>query len=333
MVVFGPVPSRRLGRSLGINNIPPKHCSYSCLYCQVGATQATEIEPRAFFDPEDLFDRVVERLDNLGQSHEPVDYLTFVPDGEPTLDAGLGRAIERLRALNIKIAVISNASLINRPEVRDRLKSADWVSLKIDTVDAARWSIINRPDSKLDFDELLSGMQAFRNEFKGTLVTETMLLEGINTEQASIKRLGAFLRKLSPATVYLAIPTRPTADRHVRAPEPATLNRIYQSVGEFVPHVELLTDYEGDAFASTGNFADDILSITGVHPMREDAVASLLNRCGADWSAVRQLLVNGMLAETEYRGHRFYLRSRVLRSGDMPFLASCQNFQGNNDAG
>ncbi len=308
MFVFGPVPSRRLGRSLGINNIPPKHCSYSCLYCQVGPTKATEIQPRTFYKPEDVLNAVELHLEKLQAQNETVDYLTLVPDGEPTLDAHLGKTLELLRSLNIKMAVISNASLIWRPEVRQMLRMVDWVSLKLDSVDASVWRIINRPCEGLELDTILSGMLTFANEFKGTLATETMLLEGINTEQASIERLATFLQKLAPDKVYLAIPTRPTTDSSVRVPDAATLNRIYQTVSQTMPNVELLTGYEGDAFASTGNFVDDLLAITAVHPLRRDAVLTLLKKTGRDWNAVQHLMDQGMLREIEYQGHYFYLR-------------------------
>jgi wyosine [tRNA(Phe)-imidazoG37] synthetase (radical SAM superfamily) len=119
--------------------------------------------------------------------------LTFVPDGEPTLDVGLGKTIELLRGLDIKIAVISNASLIWQPKVREILKMADWVSLKVDSVDAPVWRRINRPCEGLELNHILSGMSAFADEFKGILATETMLLEGINTEHDSVERLAAFL--------------------------------------------------------------------------------------------------------------------------------------------
>jgi wyosine [tRNA(Phe)-imidazoG37] synthetase (radical SAM superfamily) len=105
-IAFGPVPSRRLGRSLGINNIPPKSCSYSCLYCQVGATRGQLIEPQVFYAPENIYQEVSEQLQKAHHSDEPIDYLTFVPDGEPTLDINLGKAIDLLRPLNIPIAVI-----------------------------------------------------------------------------------------------------------------------------------------------------------------------------------------------------------------------------------
>lgn len=308
MLVFGPVPSRRLGRSLGINNIPPKHCSYSCLYCQVGPTKATEAQPRAFYSPETVFDAVEQHLEKLKARKETVDYLTFVPDGEPTLDANLGKTIELLRGLNIKIAVISNASLIWQNQVREILKMADWVSLKVDSVDASVWRRINRPCEGLELDDILSGMLAFAADFKGTLATETMLLEGINTADDSIERLTAFLQRLAPGKIYLAIPTRPTADSSVRAPGAETLNRIYQCVSRIMPDVELLTGYEGDVFASTGNFTEDILAITAVHPMRKDAVLKLLAKAGQKWSTVQRLLDSGKLREIEYQGNYFYIR-------------------------
>jgi len=105
MLIFGPVPSRRLGRSLGINNIPPKSCTYSCVYCQVGPTARTEVVPRAFYAPARIVREVKRHLSRLRERGERVDYLTFVPDGEPTLDDQLGETIERLRPLGIPIAV------------------------------------------------------------------------------------------------------------------------------------------------------------------------------------------------------------------------------------
>lgn len=310
MLVFGPVPSRRLGSSLGINNIPPKHCSYSCLYCQVGPTSVTEIKPHVFYKPAAIFDAVERHLVKLKPENPKIDYLTFVPDGEPTLDACLGKAIGLLRRLKIKIAVISNASLIWQAQVRDMLMLADWVSLKVDSVDEAIWRRINQPDRRLNLDDILSGMLAFRREFKGTLASETMLLQGINTDTDTdaIERLGKFLSELAPDQIYLAIPTRPTADSSVRAADAETVNRIYQTLSQNLTGIELLTGYEGDGFGSTGHFVDDLLAISAVHPLRKDALLKLMAKTGADWRAVQTLLDNGMLREIEYQGHYFYLR-------------------------
>ncbi|MBC7260626.1 MAG: radical SAM protein, partial [Chloroflexi bacterium] len=127
MIAFGPVPSRRLGRSLGINNIPPKICTYSCVYCQLGRTLNMQIRRQSFYAPDEILWDVRSKVEHVREAGESIDYLTFVPDGEPTLDLHLGRAIELLRSLGIKIAVISNASLIWQEDVREDLMKADWV--------------------------------------------------------------------------------------------------------------------------------------------------------------------------------------------------------------
>ena len=171
-LIFGPVPSRRLGRSLGINNIPPKVCSYSCVYCQLGPTHTTEIVPRVFYTPDHLFEAVKKHLTQAGKNGAQVDYLTFVPDGEPSLDSRLSETIQRLRPLGIPIAIISNASLIWRDDVRKTLAMADWVSLKVDAVDETLWRRINRPHSSLDHHAILDGMLTFAGEYNGMLVTE-----------------------------------------------------------------------------------------------------------------------------------------------------------------
>lgn len=178
MIAYGPVPSRRLGRSLGINNIPSKACTYACAYCQVGRTTDMSMERREFYPPKKLIAAVAARLTEVKRLSEPVDFLSFVPDGEPTLDVNLGREIEALRQFGRPVAVITNATLLGLPDVRKELATADWVSLKVDTVDEETWHKLNRPRRTLDFFPLQDGMRAFRRMFTGTLVTETMLVAG-----------------------------------------------------------------------------------------------------------------------------------------------------------
>ncbi len=309
MIVFGPVPSRRLGRSLGINNIPPKCCSYSCIYCQVGPTKTTEIEPRVFYQPEHIFNEVKTSVMNLLEQNETIDYLTFVPDGEPTLDINLSKTIELLRDLDIKIAIITNSSLIWRKKVRETLQLADWVSLKVDSVNESLWRQINQPDTHLRLQEIMSEMLSFAKDFDGFLATETMLLEGKNTDDTHIASLVEFLQQLAPDKAYLAIPTRPTTEQGIYAPGADRLNHIYQTVKQGISEVELLTGYEGNAFASSGNPVKDILAITAVHPMRKEAVQTLLNKTETQWNIVRDLIEQNELREIEYNGNTFYLRA------------------------
>jgi wyosine [tRNA(Phe)-imidazoG37] synthetase (radical SAM superfamily) len=308
MITFGPVPSRRLGRSLGINNIPPKLCSYSCVYCQVGRTLNIQVERRAFYEPEKIIEEALDRVKKAKEIGEEIDYLTFVPDGEPTLDVNIGRTIELLKPLGIKIAVITNGSLIWREDVRDELMKADWVSLKVDSTIEKIWRKTNRPHKSLQLDAILDGMLEFKKTYHGELVTETMLAKGMNDGDENLIAVAGFLSRLQPVRAYLSIPTRPPAEKRVHSPDEEVINKAYQILSKQADQVEYLIGYEGDAFAFTGNTEEDLLSITAVHPMREEAVKEFLLKAGANWSVVQQLVNQDRLIDTEYEGQKFYMR-------------------------
>ncbi len=308
-IIFGPVPSRRLGRSLGINNIPPKTCTYSCIYCQLGTTIKMQVERQAFYEPEDILRIVQDKIKETKKSEKTIDYLTFVPDGEPTLDVNLGQEIDMLKPLDIPIAVITNSSLIWQEKVRDDLRGADWVSLKVDAVEETVWRRVDRPYRELELRSILDGAVDFAHSFQGKFTTETMLVGNVNDSEKDISRIANFLARLQPAIAYLAIPTRPPAEEWAQPPGEDIITRAYQILKEKVEHVEYLIGYEGDAFAFTGNIEEDLLSITAVHPMREDAVEALLKRSGADWEVVDQLVAHHQLVEAEYGGRKFYLRN------------------------
>ncbi len=180
MITFGPVPSRRLGRSLGINNIPPKGCTYSCVYCQLGRTKKMEVDLRAFYDPEEMRKNIAEKIKLADSSGEPIDFLTYVSDGEPSLDIHLGQEIELIQPFDVPIAVITNSSLIWRDSVKESLNKADWVSLKIDSVEEDIWRKIDRPHRSLELQKILDGIIEFSRYFKCKLVTEPMLLHELN---------------------------------------------------------------------------------------------------------------------------------------------------------
>ena len=307
-IIYGPVPSRRLGHSLGINNIPPKMCSYSCIYCQLGKTVNMQVERQTFYEPSEIAHSVREKVKQVRERGEPIDYLTFVPDGEPTLDANLGKEIELLNSLDIKIAVITNASLIWREDVRQDLQKADWVSLKVDTVSKEIWHRINRPQKSLNLEVILDGMLKFADAFEGTLTTESMLIQGINDNSKEIERVANFLAGLKPDKAYLAIPTRPPAVTTVTAASEQVINMAYQIFSKKLSNVEYLIGYEGNAFAFTGNVEDDLLSITSVHPMREEAVVEFLRKAGTGWGVVKKLIEDGSLVVVEYGGKKFYMR-------------------------
>lgn len=307
-IAFGPVPSRRLGHSLGINNIPAKHCSYSCVYCQVGATRSPEIIPRAFYSPAQILQEVQERVDAVRSRNEPIDYLTFVPDGEPTLDITLGAAIDALRPLGLPIAVISNASLIWRPEVRDALQRADWVSVKVDSVDESLWRRINRPHPDLALADILDGIRAFSRSYRGMLVSETMLVAGINDTEEALAATAGFLRGAGINHSYLSVPLRPPAVVGVRVPDEQAIARAWEIFSAAGLAAELLTESEGDAFAFSGELRKDILAITAVHPLRESALHALVEKSGASMTEVDALIDAGELKAVTHAGEIFYVR-------------------------
>jgi wyosine [tRNA(Phe)-imidazoG37] synthetase (radical SAM superfamily) len=312
-LAFGPVPSRRLGRSLGINNIPPKACSYSCVYCQVGRTEHKEIQPREFFKPEVILNAVQTHVSKLQKAGEKIDYLTFVPDGEPTLDIHLAEIIEKLRPLGIKIAVISNGSLIWREDVQHALNQADWVSLKVDSVIEPVWRAINRPHPDIKLSIILDGMRQFAARYKdfqntGLLNTETMMVAGLNDKPELLAAVADFVSELQPDNAYLSVPTRPPAESDVHAPGEEVINQAYQIMRDKVESVEYLIGYDEGSYASTGDAEHDLLSITSVHPMREPEVAQLLEKAHQDWAVVEKLLGEEKLKQVDYSGQRFYVR-------------------------
>ena len=308
MLSFGPVPSRRLGRSLGINNIPPKICTYSCVYCQLGRTNNMRADRQAFYAPEDIVADVRSKVEKAAEAGEAIDYLTFVPDGEPTQDINLGQEIDMLKLLGIKTAVICNSSLIWREDVREDLAKADWVSLKMDAVDEETWRKIDRPHKSLHLNEILEGALEFSEEYKGELVVETMLVGGINDSVERLEETGEFISRLAPASAYLSIPIRPPAEEWAQPPSEENVNQAYQVYSSKIENVEYLIGYEGNAFAFTGDVEEDLLSITAVHPMREDAVGEFLEKAGADWDVVQGLVEQEQLVRSKHRSHDFYLR-------------------------
>jgi wyosine [tRNA(Phe)-imidazoG37] synthetase (radical SAM superfamily) len=306
--VFGPVPSRRLGRSIGVNNIIPRHCSYSCVYCQLGRAVVTLSTPRFFYEPDDILAQVKERILACEQTGDKIDYLTIVPDGEPTLDTHLDELISGLKETGYPVAVITNSSLLGDSGVRDRLVQADWVSVKVDAVSRELWRRVNRPHKSIEFDRMLEGMRRFASDFSGTLTTESMLIHELNTSEQELESTASCIGELHPDISYISIPTRPPAESWVRPADEHELTAAYALFSRKIPHVEHLTGYEGNMFSTTGSAAEDILSITAVHPMRSDALADLLDKDHSDWELVRRLAADGLILETAYGGSRFYVR-------------------------
>jgi wyosine [tRNA(Phe)-imidazoG37] synthetase (radical SAM superfamily) len=309
MIAFGPIPSRRLGMSLGINNIgSQKICSYACEYCQLGNTIHKSMFRRPCYEPESLLKDVEEHLNKLHKSHLP-DYLTFVANGEPTLDVNLGEEIRLLKKLGIPIAVITNATLVSHPDVKKSLMEADWVSVKIDTVNDEAWKKINNPLVWLNLDIILNGIERFAADYTGRLNTETMLIDGYNDDTICLEETASFIASLKPNTSYLAIPTRPTAARGIKPVSETKLAEAWHIYDRNTIKTELLNGFEGTDAGYTGNAYEDILNISAVHPLRKDTISELLRKENADNRVLSSLINQGLIKSVKHEGKTYYMRN------------------------
>jgi len=259
------------------------------------------------YEPQKLAEDVKTHLQKLDKTHLP-DYLTFVANGEPTLDINLGKEIKLLKKLGFPIAVITNASLIHQTQVRNDLMEADWISVKVDSVDEAVWKKMNRPLERIELDKILEGLKIFASDYEGDLHTETMLIDGYNDASEQLEKTAFFISGLKPETSYISIPTRPPALKEVKPASEMKLTEAWQIFQGKGIKTEFLTGFEGTDAGYTGNAFDDILNITAVHPLREESVAELLGKENADMSVVNSLIQLGVLKKVHYKGKAYYVR-------------------------
>ena len=309
MIAFGPVPSRRLGKSLGVNNITAhKNCSYSCVYCQIGITNILSANRVCFYEPYVLLSEVEKHIKKLDNKDMP-DYLTFVAKREPTLDINIGKEIKLLKSLGFPVALITNSSLIGEESVREDISNADWISLKVDSVDNDVWKKINQPNEHLNLEKILEGIALFAKAYRGSLHTETMLVAGYNDTERILKQNSEFITSLNVETAFLSIPIRPPAIKNIKSVSEAKIAEAWQIYNDSGINTELIVGFEGTLSASTGNVAEDILNITAVHPLREDSIMQLLEQNGADFTIIELLLEQKRIIKTNYTGYNYYLRN------------------------
>lgn len=308
-LVFGPIPSRRLGRSLGIQNIPSKVCSYSCVYCQLGETDYISLKRRAFFSSEEVYRETAKRISQLQRANKPIDYITFVPDGEPTIDINLGNTIEKVKELGIKVAVITNSSLIWVKAVQEDLMKADWVSIKIDSAIEKIWKKINKPHGFLTLKRIIRGLEEFACIFKGILATETMLVKNVNDNLDSVIKTVELIKYINPEKAYILVPIRPPSENWVKIPGNVQLNEAFQIFNDLNINTELLIHNEGTDFTFTSHAKKELLNILAVHPMRLDAIETFLSNANVGWHIIDELIDKSILKEVHYSGNTFFIKN------------------------
>ena len=302
--VFGPVPSRRLGRSLGVDPIPFKTCNWNCVYCQLGRSAPLRTERESFFPAGSIVDEVVETLDRIGK--QSVDWITFVGSGEPTLHLELGEMIRGVkRRTQRPVAVITNGSLLYLTEVRRDLLEADAVLPTLDAGSERVYRRIDRAAPALSFERHVEGLRAFRKEYAGQLWVEVMLVKDLNDDDESLSEIARILEGVKPDEVHLNLPTRPAADFRAEPSDERRLRRAAEILGAGARPVQ--TEADSVDLSEHEELESAILGIVTRHPLEQDRIAQALgtkDRSGVEL-AVAALLERGEVQQVERGGAQY----------------------------
>jgi wyosine [tRNA(Phe)-imidazoG37] synthetase (radical SAM superfamily) len=234
--IFGPVPSRRLGRSLGVDLVPFKTCSYDCIYCQLGRTTNKTLERKEWVALQDVIDQLKDHL------HSKPDYITLSGSGEPTLFSRLDELILVIKEItNIPVAVLTNGSLLWLPEVRNSIKRADVVIPSLDGGSTQIFQYVNRPHKDITFSKMLQGLVEFRKAYSGQYWLEVFLLAGVTTTEMEIKRLKTCIAAIQPDRVQVNTVTRPPAENFA---DPVPQKQLEQITADLYETVEVIADYK-----------------------------------------------------------------------------------------
>jgi wyosine [tRNA(Phe)-imidazoG37] synthetase (radical SAM superfamily) len=299
--VFGPVPSRRLGLSLGVDLIPEKTCPYDCLYCQVGKTTIKTIET-------DPLTPVREVIWELGQRLEKItpDVITLSGSGEPTLHSQIDQVIDLIKEItDIKIALLTNGSLFWNEEVRKKVMGAHIIMPTLSTASEETFRIIHRPHGELNLSMIIEGLTNLRRDYFGSLFLEVVLLAGLNDSDNEIEGLKRVIDQISPDKIQLNTVVRPPADSRAIPLDRKRLEDIKSFFGakaEIVAHTPF--EEQGVEYDSP---AKTVLEMIKRRPVRDIDIANVLNmRLGEVEGLIKGLLLKGLIRKHEHSGDVFY---------------------------
>jgi len=299
--------SRRLGRSVGVNVVPFKTCTYSCIYCQLGPTDKLTTRRLRFYEEKDI---AIEVADTIDRAHGKVDAVTVIGEGEPTLAANLGRVAEALRSIwPGRLALISNGSLFFVKSVRKDASRFDVVSVNVSAADERTFSRLHRPAKGLTLKLVNEGLREFSSRYEGELWTETMLVQGVNDDPAQLRSIRDEISRLAPARSFLAVPTRPPTLSWARPPT----EDAYRAALGILDFAEDIHRPEGEFPRVEGEAVTRLLRISEMHPLREDQAVDILREGRAEScarSCLSDLVERGELKVRTYHDVRYY--SRVL---------------------
>ena len=266
--LFGPVPSRRFGRSLGIDLTPFKTCSLNCVFCQLGRTTRQTVERRDYVPTSAVLTEIDDWLETDGEA----DVVTLSGSGEPTLHSGFGEVIEFIRSRsNIPVLLLTNGTMLHLPEVRDAAAGANMVKVSLSAWDEESFQAVNRACTGVTFNQLVEGEEAFRKAFLGKLFLEVFLLRGINSTPADVKKIAAFAGRIGPDRVQLNTAVRPPAEDFAAA---LPRRRMAELVELFSPPAEVIAEFSATRASDVRVNEGTILAMLQRRPCTAEQVAA-----------------------------------------------------------
>jgi wyosine [tRNA(Phe)-imidazoG37] synthetase (radical SAM superfamily) len=304
--IYGPVPSRRLGFSLGIDFIPFKTCSLDCIYCQLGHTPKKTVARKTYIPASGVLPQIAKKI----ESGLPIDYITFSGSGEPTLNVDIGKLIQEIKKItDIPVAVLTNGTLLQHEEVRKALMSADLVIPSLDAVTPDVFEKTNRPHPSLRVSDIITGLEKFRREFKGKIWIEVLLVKGINDSPEHLKKLKEVISRIGPDRVQLNTVVRPPAEDYALALSPDELEKIKDSIAG---KCEIIADFKKtkqDLFAKSQS--KSILAMLRRRPMTlMDLATSLGFHKNEVLKHVQSLLQKGKIQAVRHKEQIYYEPSK-----------------------
>lgn len=290
--LFGPVPSRRLGMSLGVDLVPHKVCSLNCIYCECGATTNLTLERKEYVP----FKGVIDELRDYMENHPYPDYITFSGAGEPTLNCFIGDILQFIKKEypNVPVALLTNGTLFSDPKVRQELMDADLVLPSLDAVTDSSFQGINRPCSALDVLSHIDGLEAFAREFTGEIWLEVLILPGYNDDEASLEQMKKAFQRIRPHRIQINTLDRPGVIGGIRAANRSEMESIVEVWG--LPNVEIIAKAadrnQNKAYREDVETAimetisrrpctlDDMVSILGIHANEVNKYLRVLDQEG-----------------------------------------------------
>ncbi len=307
--VYGPVPSRRLGRSLGIDLVPLKTCTYDCVYCQLGRTTNKTIDRREYVP---ITDVLTELEDTLSLADTP-DYISIAGSGEPTLHLGIGELINQIKTLtNIPVAVLTNGSLLWIPEVQESLMAADLVLPSLDAGDAFLFRYVNRPHADITFEQMIDGIASFTKRFPGKVWLEVLLLGGVTGITAEVKKIASIISRIKPDRVQLNTVCRPPAEDFVFQ---LPMTQMLELQDLFPGVVEIISENREDILHSAVHpdlMDDDILGLLRRRPCTSlDVAGGFGVHVMEALKSLEALSTTGKVTKVSILGSTFYVASSL----------------------